>query len=233
MAKRPVYIVNESNSDYYFTKDIEFTWHPGYSISQKRKSIESLHRNFIDEFGSMKVLEVSTKSHKLLGTLLSAFNLRVNHSKHGLIPLECAFQGSKKFEFNGPFIDLLTTNPFKIKKDPRIKQSGKIVEFLFDGETFPNSPTTFFYNWLYLKALESDKSLSREIVKYNSFTDIEFNPIKSVNCQAKACALYVSLYNRGILKKALSSKENFNEVLIEVQRFDRNNSNNIQVKLEL
>ena len=233
MAKRPVFIVDTEAADYYVTKDVEFTWHPGYSISQKRKSINSLHSSFVDALGNMMILEVSSKSESPLGIMLSAFNLRINHSKKGLIPLECAFQSSKKFEFGGPFLDLLTTNPYKVKKDHRIKDSGKITEFVFDGERYPNKPTTFFYNWLYLKALDLDKSLSTEIIKYDAFTDIEFNPLKSVNCQAKACALYVSLYKRGLLEKALLNQQNFKDVLCTVETFDHNMLKNIQVKLDL
>lgn len=43
MAQRPVYIpVNEK---YLFVKTelIDFTWFPGMSVSQKQKSIDSLH----------------------------------------------------------------------------------------------------------------------------------------------------------------------------------------------
>ena len=233
MAKRPVFIVDKESLDYYLTKEVQFTWHPGYSLSQKRKSIQSLHNNCISTIGNKKILEVSSKSENPLGIMLSAFNLRINHSKEGLIPLECAFQASKKFENGGPFIDLLVANPYKIKKDNRLKNSGEITEFIFDGKRYPNNPTTLFYNWLYLKALDLDKSLSSEIIKYDAFTDIEFNPKKSVNCQAKACALYVSLHERGLLEKALLNTENFNDILINVEKFDRNNLKNIQVKLEL
>ena len=232
MAKRPIFIVNTSDADFYTTKNIEFTWHPGYSVSQKRKSINSLHNNFMSESGEFRVLEVSSKSENILGIQLSAFNLHINHSEEGLIPLECAFQASKKFEFGGPYIDLLTANPYRIKKDPRIKDSGRITEFVFDGESYPNNPTTFFYNWLYLKALDLNKDLSKEIVMYDAFTDIEFNPLKSVNCQAKACSLYVSLYKRGLLEKALLNQQNFKEVLSIVEIFDHNKLKNIQVKLE-
>jgi type I restriction enzyme M protein len=233
MAKRPVFIVDTESLDYYLTKEVQFTWHPGYSISQKRKSIQSLHNNCIGSIENKKILEVSSKSENPLGIMLSAFNLLINHSEEGLIPLECAFQASKKFEFGGPFIDLLVANPYKIKKDNRLKNSGEIKEFIYDGKSYPNKPTTLFYNWLYLKALDLDKRLSSEIIKYDAFTDIEFNPKKSVNCQAKSCALYVSLHKRGLLEKALLTSENFNDILINVENFDRNNLKNIQVKLEL
>lgn len=37
------------------------------------------------------------------------------------------------------------------------------------------------------------------LLEYDGFTDIEFNPQKSLNCQAKAAALYVSLCRNGLL----------------------------------
>jgi hypothetical protein len=45
--------------------------------------------------------------------------------------------------------------------------------------------------------------------KYVGFTDIEFNPSKSINCQARSCALFVSLMKHQILQNAVSSPEAF------------------------
>ncbi|WP_425604621.1 DarT1-associated NADAR antitoxin family protein [Stenotrophomonas sepilia] len=36
-------------------------------------------------------------------------------------------------------------------------------------------------------------------MRYQAFTDIAFNPEKSVNCQAYSAALYASLRGRGLL----------------------------------
>ena len=38
-----------------------------------------------------------------------------------------------------------------------------------------------------------------ELLTYRAFTDIEFNPDKSFNCQARSCALLVSLHHLGEL----------------------------------
>ena len=46
-------------------------------------------------------------------------------------------------------------------------------------------------------------------MKYTSFTDIAFNPDKSINCQAKAAAVYVSLRKKGILEQAIENKDTF------------------------
>ena len=41
------------------------------------------------------------------------------------------------------------------------------------------------------------------MIGYDAFTDIEFNPEKSVNCQAKAAALYVALFRQGVLEQCV------------------------------
>ena len=51
------------------------------------------------------------------------------------------------------------------------------------------------------------------MLAYEAFTDIEFNPDKSINCQARAAALYVSLRREGVLEKALSSQTAYLELL--------------------
>ena len=40
--------------------------------------------------------------------------------------------------------------------------------------------------------------LSEKLLNYDAFTDIEFSPDKSLNCQADAAALYVSLAKKGL-----------------------------------
>ena len=124
MAKRPIFIANKdaTKNVNYLTKEVDFKWFPGYALVQKRKSIDSLHQNAESE-NIDKILEVSSKSENALGVWLSAFNLKVHANKIGKIPLECAYQGAKVFEFGGPYIDLFERSPFKIKKDARLRDS--------------------------------------------------------------------------------------------------------------
>ena len=55
----------------------------------------------------------------------------------------------------------------------------------------------------------STKNLCEEILDYEAFTDIVFNPQKSLNCQAIAAAIYVSLRYQNLLKESLKSPQNF------------------------
>ena len=56
-----------------------------------------------------------------------------------------------------------------------------------------------FYSWLYFIALNQNEKLKVEILNYEAFTDIEFNPEKSLNCQAYSAALYSSMVKNKIL----------------------------------
>ena len=55
--------------------------------------------------------------------------------------------------------------------------------------------------------------LTEQIIQFDSFTDIVFNPEKSINCQARTVAVYVSLVQSGIIQDAIFSKEAFKEIV--------------------
>jgi len=52
-------------------------------------------------------------------------------------PLECVYQASKVFMEGGPFRDLLERNPRDAKRDERLKTSGPLKEFQFEGVEWP------------------------------------------------------------------------------------------------
>ncbi|MEK3937243.1 hypothetical protein MKY41_18205 [Sporosarcina sp. FSL W7-1349] len=214
MAQRPVFISNKDEKELVEAKNIEFEWFPGFSVKQKQRSIQSLHESILEEYPTLKVLEVSSKADNELGIALSAFNLMIETKKIKSFSVETAFQASKVFEFGGPFLDLYEKTSREAKKDPRIKNSGKLIRFQFFKREFDLEPKTFFYDWLYINALSLNKELSEQVVEYDAFTDIEFNPQKSINCQARSVALYVSLYRLGLLNKVLLSVEDYKEIVV-------------------
>lgn len=211
MANRPVFIVKNS-APFYSTFNVDFTFYSGFALVQKQKSIKSLHESFLYTHPNSRIIEISTKCNEKIGTQLSAFNLMIC-SKNKEFSVESAFQGSKVFEYGGPYIDLIGQESFKVKKDPRLKSSGRIIAFDYFGRRFPTQPLDYFYNWLYVNALNLNKNLAKKILNYDSFTDIEFNPSKSINCQARACAIYVGLCKTNLLEKALSSKQEFLKIV--------------------
>ena len=78
---------------------------------------------------------------------------------------------------------------------------------------FSTEPKTYFYNWLYINALNLNNDLADQVIEYDAFTDIVFNPQKSINCQAEAAAIYVSLRKQGLLTEALKDKDSFRRIL--------------------
>ncbi len=213
MAVRPVFVPHEAGPFLVRTQLVEFVWSAGMAVSQKQKSVRALHAAAA-MLNIDNVLEVSSKSPHALGVALSAFNLSFTTKKSGrTLTVESAYQGSKVFENGGPFIDILTKPSIDAKRDERLRESGRLLKFCFFGDDWPLEPQTAFYDWVYLNALKTHEQLGSEIAGFSAFTDIEFNPGKSVNCQAYSVALYASLVRRRFLEKALSSKEAFLEIV--------------------
>ena len=213
MANRPVYYAID-RKPYFIATHTEFEYFSGFSKAQKQRCIASLHQSFLSERPNKKILEISSKSPLDLGVALSAFNLKISHADQEFT-VETAYQSSKVFQKGGPFTDLLAVTSREAKKDPRLQNSGKLIGFRYFDKEFPLQPTNFFYNWLYINALHQNPELASGLLEYDAFTDIEFNPNRSANCQAKAAAVYVGLSQAGLLEKALESPESFFEVLTD------------------
>ena len=212
MAERPVFLAIEGSDN--LKKDasnrlvreeqVSFKWVAGLSAAQKRKNVESLHEAARVQ-GILEVLEVSTKSGKQLGLKLSAFNLLVEVEGRHPMTLECAFQGSKVFTKGVQFPELYELTSREAKQYEGLRTSGDLEGFNFDGLEFPLEPKTAFYDWLYAKTLAHQVDVLEQLDEYEAFSDIEFNPNKSINCQARSCAVTVSLFRLGILDKAVES----------------------------
>lgn len=220
MAKRPAFFVQDDrdrNAPLVKAVMVEFQWFPGMAKTQKQKSIDSLH-SAIQKRNSVRVLEISSKSCDELGVKLSAFNLGFMHPKsRKFVSVESAFQGSKVFETAGPFPDLYTQNAREAKKFLKDKNFGPLVRFNFYGQLWPLNPMTLFYDWLYLNSLKKNPVLAEQTNEYDCFTDIEFNPKKSVNCQAYSAALFVSLSRRGMIDDVLENRDAFMHLMKDSQ----------------
>nr|WP_321905613.1 hypothetical protein [Paraburkholderia tropica] len=188
---------------------MEFTWFPGMAVSQAQRSIASLHEAAAKS-GMHDLLEISSKSADDSGVALSAFNLSFTTLKYNrTFSVEMAFQASKVFEHGGPFKDLLDSDSRTAKRDERLKSSGRLIKFNFLKFEFPLQPTTYFYDWLYINALSKNPDLWPPVTRAGGFTDIVFNPEKSLNCQAFSAALFSSLEHAGKLQEALDSPAAF------------------------
>lgn len=213
MAERPVFVPRPKGPKLVDEIKVQFDWNRGMAPSQKRKNIAALHeaaraRNLAP------LLEISSKSTEEFGRRLSAFALVV--SIGGMrTTVESAYQGSKFFSDGGPFPDLYDAGSREARGDPRLQTSGKLLGFRLDGKDYPLTPATAFYDWLYLNAMCRAGEWHGVLNAYAGFTDIEFNPDRSLNCQARSCATFLALEKRDQLDEAVESFESFAGLLMD------------------
>ena len=212
MAKKKYFIIKDNKVK---EKLIDYKFNAGFSVTQKQKNIKNINFEiFTKEGNEHKILEVSSKSLEDIGVKLSAFNLCIKTKKGLTISVESIFQASKVFENGGPFIDLFNVTSLEAKRDDRLQSSGRLTGFMFYNDAWDLEPQTAFYDWLYINALnKNDDAIIKKVLTYSAFTDIEFNHKKSINCQAYTVALFSSLYQRGLLQEAISSKDVFLEII--------------------
>lgn len=208
MASRYVYSPCPQGPALVSAIPVEFKWVAGMAKTQKQKTIRSLHQAAIG-IGFTRILEISSKSEVTLGVKLSAFNLPYNAGTGLITTVENAFQAGKVFRNGGPFLDLLQCTPMDAKKDPRLLSSGELIGFRMGAQNWPCKPVTAFYDWIYISALLQFPELAEKLLDYDGFTDIEFNPKRSLNCQASSAALFVALLKRGELENATANPEAF------------------------
>ncbi|KFX64556.1 DarT1-associated NADAR antitoxin family protein [Paraburkholderia fungorum] len=215
MAERPIFTPSLSGPLLVSTHHVEFQWSPGMAKSQAQKCIDSLHEQAKKQLHVDSILEISSKSRDDDGIRLSAFNLMIKTVRYEReFSLECAYQASKVFERGGPFKDLLKVKSIDAKRDPRLNQHGRLIKFQFFGIDWPLEPRTAFYDWLYINALHKKPELAEVVLTYHAFSDIAFNPERSINCQAYAAALYVSLHARGLLTdRVLRDRDEYLKVI--------------------
>lgn len=207
MAQRPVWYYSKQDR-YISTNNIEFFWRAGTSPSQKKRNIQELHNQVRQLRSDLNPLEVSTKSDDPLGYKLSAFNLQLN----GHI-LETTFHAGKVFRDAGPFLDLKNQKPWEAKNDSRLKTSGPLTHFEWEGQRIELATKTLFYDWIYFLACKETLSPAewKRLKEFNIFSDIEFNPKRSLNTQARAVVLVQHL-NHTHQIHAVTTLEQFQEI---------------------
>ena len=221
MAERLCFLVSdfEKTGRFYDEVRVEFEYFNGFALVQKQKSIKSFHKAIESQFKNFKVLEISTKSPEILGKHCSAFNLKLECEKLGERALECVFQSSKVFEYKGEekrFKEILYEDNARegkrcIKEFLEQHKGARLTHFEFEGQKYPLEPASAFYDFIYIQALKQLKDKD-ELLKYDIFTDIEFNDKKQINCQARSCAIYVGLKRAKKLDEYLKSFNKFKEI---------------------
>lgn len=196
---KPVFMPRVNSDNLVKTDMVRVERHIGFASRQKKKSINDLHQVIRKKYGFNNVLEMSSKSGNKLSFLLSPLSLKLTNDDGSQYSVENAFQSSMIFEDGGPYIDLLTVAPRQAKKDERLMTSGELIGYNYFGMEWSVEPLTAFYDWLYVNALKQNPELHEAVMQYQAFTDIEFNPKKSIHCGAYALAMFVALNKRGLL----------------------------------
>ncbi len=211
MATRPVFLPNFEGQSLVQERVFNFPWASGFAEVQKKKNVTALHAAAMQE-GIPRILEISSKSEEKVGKHLSAFSLKIEIGQRQY-PLESVYQGAKVFKDGGPFTEVFDLTPRDAKRFMREQDCGNIIRFQLEGKHYPLSPKNAFYDWLYIRSLAEHADWISENVIYDAFTDIEFNPAKQINCQARAFAEYLSLHERGKLQEVAADFEAFAEML--------------------
>ena len=195
---RPVFMVSEK-MPYYEVFDVHTEWTEGDEAEELRQNIASMHSMFTTHYPDKRILEVSSKSTIECGVGGSAFNLHIFVPSAGRkVPVENLYQCSKVFSDGGPYTDLLLVTPKEAKRDTRLTESGSLTGFEFDGVKYP---VFGYYDYIYIKALLENPDTANGILTYDAFTDIYFDPVTGLNCQARTCAIFVSLSRQGLIDK--------------------------------
>jgi hypothetical protein len=209
MAEKMVFHPGEKSG--YAEEIISFHYVQGLAFSQKQKNVDSLHHFIQLVHPGARILEVSTKSREKIGVAASAFNLRVGGSV-----LESVFQSAKVFAGVGAFPEVAKMGAKEARDYVKEKSAGHpLVGFSYAGNDFPLEPKSFFYDWLYVNALVQSSLNLADYLAYDTFTDIEFNEKKQVNCQARSLAIMVSLKRKGLLEEALTSPTEFRRLVYQ------------------
>ena len=103
---------------------------------------------------------------------------------------------------------LLVSDYRRIIRDdsPGFREFFRIMK---QATEFPLEPKTAFYDWLYIGVVFPHREFLRRLEQYAGFTDIEFNPSRSINCQARSCAIFVAMMKKGILERVIQTPADF------------------------
>ena len=220
MTTRPVFLPSPGAT---LTREeqVEFRWSPGFAASQKRKNVEALHDAAKLRGVAKSILEVSTRSLETLGIKLSAFNLQIElPGRSNPVSVEAAFQSSKVFDRAGLQSHLLElTDGREIKGHIRSLGDQELIGFEYLSETWPLDPPTAMYDYIYLQAItqlvSQQPEVGDQLAAFEAFTDIEFNPKKSLSCQARTCALFIGLGGLKPVQQLLADPSAFRAHLVK------------------
>ena len=142
---------------------------------------------------NMRVLEISSRSDDPLGRALSAMNLRAAGSDGDRrLPVESIYQAAKCYGHGGPD-EPPVPNGFDAKRrDRERRNAGSLRGFQHDGTFWPAASGSAFYDREWIKAAAA-AGATRELARYDAYTDQFHRPGAAVACQARSAAMLVGL----------------------------------------
>lgn len=177
--------ISTKSKDYEFGKEMS-----AFNLSLNGYAVENIFQSykvFNDGGPYLNLLQVSPVQAK------NSCCIQTRGSKKG-----CS---NNKVEYeNLDFYHLSTICEYCQKRPHR-----HLVGFSNKKETWSSEPKSMFFDSIYITALIDNPNLSEALLNFNAFTDIEFNQKEiyskekgPFNCQARSCAIYVSMRNSGM-----------------------------------
>ena len=179
MSKNVAYYVDNGQ---VHSKTIDFAHSTKDNIS-KKKAIQAMNRKLkeIDD-RDVKHLDINIRNPNELARALAPYQISLGEYK-----VESLYHSSKLFEGGGPYQELASMPVGKVLNDPRLKDSGEVIDFYYKGQYW-GMDRVFFYDFLFVKAAKEsiDNEKLKQLLDYDYFTDIESkrtaerNPARSV-----------------------------------------------------
>lgn len=228
MAERGVFFAKKEYP-YFEEVYVQFPWFGGFAKAQKQRNTLSLAMNFEAAYPERRLLEVSSRSLFKLGNDLSAMSLSKRMSDGRIVVMESAFQSSRIYRDDsgmqiGPFPELVELPGRECKKAVKEASLGlHSYEYCFDGCNFPapDFHISLFYDYLYLNALmEPENAATAALLResgYDTFSDLAS---KSLNSQARSCAIYIGLWRSGLLDRVTNYDEYLRLFRVDLSKAD-------------
>ena len=151
------------------------------------------HRDAAGPPPALRILEISSRSNEPFGRALSAMRLRAaGDDGDRARVVETVYQAAKCYGSGGPD-ESPAANGFDAKRRDRERQKeGALRGFQHDGTYWPAASGSAFYDRLWIQAAVA-AGATRELARYDAYTDQFHRPGVSVACQARAAAMLVGL----------------------------------------
>lgn len=166
MSKKRAYYIDSGRICY---KVVDFA-HSTKGNIDKKKAISAMHRK-LEKIDGKRVthLDINIRNPNALAKKLAPYQISLRDYK-----VESIYQASKIFDHGGPYNDLEKVSVADALNDPRIKDSGNVVDFFYNGEYWERN-SEYFYDFLYVSAVRESISNEelKELLKYDYFTDLE------------------------------------------------------------